>query len=109
MAKLSASRLALPLPVEDILRRVGQHLRVARMRRNISVRSMAERMMVSPMSVVRLEAGDPSVSLGILLSALWVLQLHHRFSAVADPDTDAMGKSLDIARLPKRIRRKAKP
>jgi hypothetical protein len=108
MAKRSAARLALPLPVEDVLRRTGRKLRLARVRRHISVRSMAERMMVSPMTVTRLEAGDPAVSLGILLSALWVLQLHHRFDDVADPDADTVGKSLHMERLPQRIRTKRK-
>jgi transcriptional regulator with XRE-family HTH domain len=104
MPKFTASRLTLPLPVEDSLKRVGQNIRQARLRRRISVRSMAERMMVSPTTVLRLEGGDPSISLAILLSALWILQLHHRFGEIAAPNSDAVGQSLDTERLPKRIR-----
>jgi hypothetical protein len=108
MTRQTASRLALPLPVEDILVRTGKNLRLARLRRNISVRSMAERMMVTPKTVMRLEAGGPAISLAILLSALWVLQLHHRFAEIADPDADMVGKTLHLERLPTRVRARAK-
>lgn len=109
MARHSSSRFAIPLPVEDILVRTGAELRLARVRRKISIRNMAERMMVSPRTVARLEAGDPSISLGILLSALWMLQLHHRFSGIADPDADTVGKAMHIEQLPRRIRSKPRP
>lgn len=104
MPKATASRLTLPIPLEDGLKKVGQNLRLARVRRRISIRSMAERMMVSPATVIRLESGDPSISIGILLASLWILQLHHRFAEIAEPDADMFGKSIEFQHLPKRIR-----
>lgn len=50
----------------------------------------------------RLEAGDPAVSLGVLASALFVLGFTARLEALLAPDSDAMGISEDLTRLPKR-------
>lgn len=56
----------------------------------------------------RLEKGDPTVALGTLATAAFILQLHDRLANLAAPSTDALALSLDEQRLPKRIRR-AKP
>jgi hypothetical protein len=36
---------------------------------------------------------------------LWALGLDHTLDAVADPDTDSHGKTLEASRLPKRVRK----
>lgn len=64
---------------------------------------MADRMLVSRQTVQRLEAGDPTVSLGVLTSALFVLGFTSRLETLLAPESDAMGISEDLARLPRRI------
>ena len=66
---------------------------------------MAERIFVSRDTLWRMERGDPSVAVGTLATAAFVLQLHDRLANLAAPATDALALSLDERRLPKRIRR----
>ncbi|MGB3472805.1 MAG: XRE family transcriptional regulator [Erythrobacter sp.] len=62
---------------------------------------MAERMLVSVQTLQRLEAGDPTVGLAVLASALHVFGMTTRLADLAAPDTDRAGISEDLARLPK--------
>jgi len=57
---------------------------------------------VSRQTLQRLEAGDPTVSLGVLASVLFVLGFTPRLEALLAPESDAMGISEDLARLPRR-------
>jgi hypothetical protein len=53
-----------------------------------------------------MERGDPTISIGTLVTALFVLQMHDRFANLADPGNDAIALDLDEQQnLPKRIRR----
>lgn len=62
---------------------------------------MAERMLVSIQTLQRLEAGDPTVGLAVLASALFVLGMTPRLADLAAPDTDRAALGEDLARLPK--------
>ena len=66
---------------------------------------MASRLFVSRDTLWRLERGDPTVALSVFVTAAFVLNLHHRLAALAAPETDEVGLSLDERRLPQRIRR----
>ena len=66
---------------------------------------MAARLFISRSTLWRLERGDPTIALGTLATAAFVLQLHDRLADLAAPATDALALSLDERRLPKRIRR----
>ena len=83
-------------------------LALARRKRGISTEDMAARLFVSRDTLWRLERGDPSVSLGTLAAASFVLQLHERIAKLAAPATDALALELDEQRLPQRIRRPRK-
>src|SRR5579872_6270508 len=96
---------SLPLPAAHALRKLGRDLALARRKRGISTADMAERLFVSRDTLWRLERGDPTVALGTLSTAAFVLQLHDRLANLAAPATDALALSLDERRLPKRIRR----
>ncbi|MDP4541004.1 XRE family transcriptional regulator [Qipengyuania sp. DY56-A-20] len=62
---------------------------------------MAERMLVSIQTLQRLEAGDPTVGLAVLASALHVLGMTERLAGLIAPDSDRAGISEDLSRLPK--------
>jgi transcriptional regulator with XRE-family HTH domain len=99
---------SLPFPVNSELRKLGRDLAIARRKRAISTADMAARLFVSRDTLWRLERGDPSVSLGTLATAAFVLGLHDRIANLAAPASDALGVSLDEQRLPRRIRQPKK-
>lgn len=96
---------SLPLPAAHAIRKLGHDLALARRRRGISTADMAARLFISRNTLWRLERGDPTVALGTVATAAFVLQLHDRLANLAAPATDALALTLDEARLPKRIHR----
>ena len=99
------SDTAIPLPAAQAIRKLGRDLALARRKRGISTADMAGRIFVSRDTLWRLERGDPTVALGTLATAAFILQLHDRLANLAAPSSDALALSLDERRLPKRIRR----
>jgi transcriptional regulator with XRE-family HTH domain len=97
---------AIPLPAAHALRKLGRELAVARRKRGIATADMAGRLFVSRDTLWRLERGDPTVALGTLAAAAFVLQLHDRLANLATPASDELGLNLDERRLPQRIRRR---
>ena len=95
----------MPLPVQHTLRKLGRDLALARRKRAISTNDMASRLFVSRDTLWRLERGDPTVSLGTLATAAFVLRFHDRLADLFAPASDELALSLDESRLPKRIRR----
>jgi len=96
---------SIPLPAAHALRKLGRDLALARRRRSISTVDMAARLFISRDTLWRMERGDPTVAMGTLATAAFVLQLHDRLANLAAPESDALALSLDERRLPKRIRR----
>ena len=96
---------SIPLPAAHALRKLGRDLALARRKRGISTSDMAARLFVSRDTLWRLERGDPTVALGTLVTATFVLKLHERLANLASPPSDELALSLDERRLPQRIRR----
>src|SRR5436190_24312160 len=99
-----SSAPAIPLPAVHALRKLGRDLALARRKRSISTADMAGRLFVSRDTLWRLERGDPTVALGTLATATFILQLHDRLANLAAPENDELALSLDERRLPQRIR-----
>jgi transcriptional regulator with XRE-family HTH domain len=97
---------SIPLPAANALRKLGRDLALARRKRDISTADMAARLFVSRDTLWRLERGDPTVALGTLATAAFVLQLHDRLAGLAAPATDVLALALDEERLPKHIHRR---
>jgi hypothetical protein len=95
---------SLPIPVRRALKKLGADISVARRRRAISTVLMAERVFTTRSTLAKVERGDPSVSLGIYASVLFVLDMTERLANLVDPAQDPLGMALDEERLPKRIR-----
>ena len=96
---------SMPLPAAHALRKLGRDLALARRKRGIATSDMAARLFVSRDTLWRLERGDPTVALGTLVTATFVLKLHDRVANLAAPARDELALSLDERRLPQRIRR----
>ena len=99
----SKSMASLPLPVRRALQKLWEDITDARKRRRISTAMMAERAMISRPTLVRLERGDATVSLGIFATVLFVLGLHDRLADLADAARDRLGLDLEAEDLPERI------
>ncbi len=93
----------LPIPVQRALLKIGEDMRDARKRRRIPMALMAERAMISRMTLAKIEKGDPSVSMGIYATVLFVLGMTDRLIDIADSRHDQIGLSLEEERLPQRI------
>jgi transcriptional regulator with XRE-family HTH domain len=81
---------------------LGEYLKIARKRREMSLRGMAARMMVSVPTVMNLEKGSPSVSMGIFMRALSVLDIGKNLADALAPENDIIGMGIEIRRV-KRI------
>lgn len=94
----------MPLPVKRALTKLGADIKAARLRRRITTTLMAERAFVARSTLQKVEQGDPSVSLGVYATVLFILGLSERIADLADPGTDSVGLQLEDSRLPQRVR-----
>ncbi len=92
----------LPPEMTDSIRALGEHIRIARVRRNLTMEEMASRMFITRKTLARLEKGETGVSLAVLASALWVLGLDDNLKNIADPAQDTVGLFHERKKLPKR-------
>lgn len=83
---------------------LGERLRLARMRRRMSLSELAARVDVSRHTLGRLERGDLSTSIAVLVRVLGVLGLEEDLDRLARDDE--LGRRLQDVRLP-RPRRQA--
>lgn len=97
--------LMVPIPVRRAVRKLGQDIRDARLRRRISTAVMAERASISRTTLNKIEKGNPGVSLGNYANVLFVLGMAERLGDLADAKTDTVGLELEEERLPQRIRK----
>ncbi|MDX3924711.1 MAG: helix-turn-helix transcriptional regulator [Shinella sp.] len=105
MTRRNALSLAPPYIVERSLVTLGANLRTARLRRNLTLQEMAEKIGVDRHVVSDAEKGKPSTSIAVYAAMLWVFGMAGQLSQVADPESDEEGKALESARAPKRARR----
>jgi transcriptional regulator with XRE-family HTH domain len=94
--------------VLSVLKRLGEDIRTARKRRDLSVADFCERIGVTDKTLARLERGDGGVRLEVFVSAFQALGEISRLEALLDPKEDEVGLLLDRKRLPKRIRKPRK-
>ncbi|HKU24898.1 MAG TPA: hypothetical protein VJQ54_05460 [Candidatus Sulfotelmatobacter sp.] len=97
-------RATTPLPVRRALKKLGQDLRDARLRRRIPVAIAAERASINRMTLSKIEKGDPSVAMGSYATVLFVMGMAERIGDIADVRNDSVGLQLEEERLPQRIR-----
>ena len=70
---------------------------------------MAERVGAAKSTYLKVERGDPSVSMGIYAMALFAIGFGDAIGDIVAPGRDEIGLLLDIERLPKRVRPKKAP
>ena len=92
----------LPRKLAQEMQIVGEQIRLARLRRDLSIAQVADRATCSPLTVARIEKGVPTVAIGIYLRVLYALQLEEDMLLLAKEDV--MGKTLQDLSLRKRER-----
>jgi transcriptional regulator with XRE-family HTH domain len=80
-----------------ILATLGENIKLARLRRKLTAEQVAERAGVSRRTLVSVEKGLPTVSMGIYLQVLFVLGLSDDLLEVAKDDL--LGRKLQDAHL----------
>lgn len=91
-----------------LLRRLGENLKLARLRRKYSAEIVAQRAGITRVTLSKVEKGDPGVALGIYARVMQVLRLEDDLAKLALDDV--LGRKLQDAGLtPKRRAPKRKP
>ena len=88
---------------EDILKNMGEQIKLARLRRNLSTELTAERAGISRASLWKVEKGDPSVAMGIYAAVLHALNNLDKDLLLVAKD-DELGRQLQDLNLIKRKR-----
>ncbi len=104
MAKKNLLLSAPPYPVEQTLKRLGNNLRTARLRRGLSIVDVAGKIGAGVRAVTNAENGKPATGIAVYTALLWVYDLLNQMDEVADPSTDVEGLALALAREPVRAR-----
>ena len=96
MPKTARALLNLPPATAAAIEKLGADLAVARLRRKESLKTWAKRMGVSVPTLLRLEAGDPAVSVGIVATALWLIRRDDALGNLASPEHDQGAIESDV-------------
>lgn len=94
MAKKTAPLLP---SVDELLLRFGERLRLARLRRHLPAKQVAERAGMSPMTLRSLERGGSGVTMGAYLAVMQVLGIERDLDLLAR--ADPVGRELQDSRL----------
>jgi transcriptional regulator with XRE-family HTH domain len=81
----------------ELLTRFGERLRLARLRRRLSAKQVAERAGMVPMTLRSVERGGPGVTMGAYLSVMQVLGIERDLEQLAA--ADPLGRQLQDSRL----------
>ena len=90
-----------PIPVKRALLKLGTDIKDARIRRRISAETMSERAGITRPTLLKVEKGDPSTSIGIYTKVLFVLGMIDKLADIADIRNDETGLALESMDLPK--------
>lgn len=93
-----------PYSVEQGLKRLGANLRTARLRRNLTIEDVAQKIGAGQRAIMNAEKGKPSTSIVIYVALLWAFDLLSQFEDVADPAKDVEGQALARSRERSRAR-----
>jgi len=96
MSQVSPAVQSLPPAAAAALGKLGADLGIARKRRHQSLRDWAQRLHVSVPTLMRMEKGDPSVSMAVYATALWLINRHDALAAAAEPKEDLAALEMEI-------------
>jgi transcriptional regulator with XRE-family HTH domain len=71
---------------KEVLKQMGENIKLARKRRKLTTSQVAERANIVRSTLYLIETGNPSVTLGAYFNVLRVLGLHNDFLKLASDD-----------------------
>jgi transcriptional regulator with XRE-family HTH domain len=80
-----------------ILEGLGQHIKLARLRRKMSTEQLAERAGIGRMTLYKIEKGSPVVSMGNYMQVLFILGLEKDLMLIGADDP--LGRKIQDAKL----------
>ena len=96
----------LPPPIAATLAALGANLRLARERRGMTIRELGAQINASAPTIIKLERGDPSVSIAIYAAALHVYERLEWLPDLVDPQFDREALRIELAGIrPRRARK----
>ncbi|MGI9305073.1 MAG: helix-turn-helix domain-containing protein [Gammaproteobacteria bacterium] len=98
MARKNVLTSSPPYAGEQALKRLGANLRTARLRRNLTIDDVAEKIGTGRYSIMAAEKGKPSTSAAVFTALLWTYDLLGPMELLADPATDQEGIRLSSRR-----------
>lgn len=96
MPRVSEAISTIPPAAAAALKRLGEDLAIARVRRREPQRLWTKRLGVSIPTLIRMERGDPRVAVGIYATALWMMGRTEALAELADPKADRGALELDV-------------
>jgi transcriptional regulator with XRE-family HTH domain len=95
MAARNLLSTAPPYEVEQAITRLGENLRTARLRRNLTIEQVAQKIGTGPRAVMDAEKGKLSTGVATYAALLWAYDLLQPVSELADPASDREGMALE--------------
>lgn len=93
-----------PYEVESAIQRLGRNLRTARLRRNLTIGQVAQRIGTGPRVVMDAEKGKAGTGIAVYAALLWVYDLLRPLSEVAASANDSEGMALEMLKARERAR-----
>lgn len=98
-----------PYAVEAAIKTLGAHLRTARLRRNLTIADMAEKLGTTRYVVSDAEGGKITTSVAVYVGLLWACDLLPQLEAMASPTADAEGLAMAALRDREKARTRKGP
>lgn len=89
---------ATPYVVESAIKTLGQNLRTARLRRNLTIEEVADKIGTGTRAVSDAEKGKVTTAIAVYTALLWVYDLLGPWQTLAEPSKDSQGLSLSEPR-----------
>jgi transcriptional regulator with XRE-family HTH domain len=84
-----------PYEVERATKRLGNNLRTARLRRNLTIEQVAQKIGTGPRAVMDAEKGKLTTGIAVYTALLWAYDLLRPMADLADPAGDSEGLTLE--------------
>lgn len=104
MPKQNITEDAAPVAIVEAIKDLGERIRLARQRRQLRQVDLAAKADIPTRTLRRVEGGRLGTGVGVYAAVLWALGLLGDLTAVADPDSDLEGRTLEAARRGERVR-----
>jgi transcriptional regulator with XRE-family HTH domain len=98
MSRRNTLYTAPPFAVEQSLKKLGERLRIARLRRNLTLEAAAAKIGTGIRAVRDAESGRASASIGTYWALLWAYDLLSPAEDLANPSNDVEGNALETRR-----------